>query len=147
MGRRRTDWDNICYWPNLDAPTNFPELKLQAIWASERGAGIRHLIRKGTHPKTKSWITSTLQQAKKKSYMVLKSEEEEAAVHILTHNFQTGICPVCRPSMEVPRISVHPKLPLLLWQRDHCVPPLHFRGSLALPVRGALLCWGFWFAF
>lgn len=45
------------------------------------------------------------QQAKKpQPCMVLKSEEEEAAVHVLTHNFQMGIFPVYRASTEVPRI-------------------------------------------
>lgn len=78
---------------------------------------------------------------------VLKSEEEEAAVHVLTHRFQKGICPVCRPSMDIPSIWMHPKLPLLLWQRDLSIPPLHFRGSLAVLVRGVLLYWGFWFGF
>lgn len=90
-----------------------------------------------------------LQQAKekKKPCMVLKSEEEEAAVHILTHKFQMGTFPVCTPSVEVPRIWMQPKLPLLLWQRDLSIPPLHSRGSLAVPERGVLLYWGFWVGF
>lgn len=60
LGRKRTDWDSICYWPNLDAPRNF-----QAVLPAERGTEIRHLIRKGTHPKPRSSTTSMLQKEKK----------------------------------------------------------------------------------
>lgn len=82
LGKEKPNRANICYRPILDTPANFLKLKLKLSssfvrWERHNQASYQEWI----HLKTRGWTTSivTLQQ----------SEQEEAAPHIPTPDFQT----------------------------------------------------------